>query len=138
KTMSPLAMCLPPYIVFCSLNANASAPGSLTSALIANILPFFSLQKFPSLLVTPNGLAITRAEERSDEGTAQRWGFIAVLGWHWHSWDGQHTSIGANEVRTYDRGLPPVVGSGSTPTRLNMITAPPRRTMPKKGSSAGS
>ena len=38
KIMSPLAMCLPPYIVFCSLNANAFALGSLTSALIANIL----------------------------------------------------------------------------------------------------
>src|SRR5205814_10365083 len=38
KIVSPLAMCLPPYIVFCSLNANVSVCGSLTSALIANII----------------------------------------------------------------------------------------------------
>src|SRR5207237_734263 len=38
KIVSPLAMCLPPYIVFCALNANVSTHGSLTSALIANII----------------------------------------------------------------------------------------------------
>src|SRR5439155_13692182 len=38
KIVSPLAMCLPLYIVFCALNANVSAHGSLTSALIANII----------------------------------------------------------------------------------------------------
>jgi hypothetical protein len=38
KIVSPLAMCLPPYIVLCALNANVSAHGSLTSALIANII----------------------------------------------------------------------------------------------------
>jgi hypothetical protein len=38
KIVSPLAICLPPYIVFCVLNANVFAPGSLTSALIANII----------------------------------------------------------------------------------------------------
>jgi hypothetical protein len=35
-------MCLPPYIVFCALNANVSAHGSLTSALIANIVLLIS------------------------------------------------------------------------------------------------
>src|SRR5438876_153104 len=39
KIVSPLAMCLPAYIVFCALNANVSAHESLTSALIANIIP---------------------------------------------------------------------------------------------------
>jgi len=39
-------MLLPPYIVFCLLNANAFALESLTSALIANILLLFSLQRF--------------------------------------------------------------------------------------------
>ena len=43
KIRSPLAMRLPPYIVFCSLNANAFAFGSLTSALIANILQSFAV-----------------------------------------------------------------------------------------------
>src|SRR4029077_6841861 len=38
KIGSPLAMCLPPYIVFCALNVNVSARGSLTSALITNII----------------------------------------------------------------------------------------------------
>jgi hypothetical protein len=38
KIVSPLAMCLPPYIVFCALNVNVSADGSLTSALIAKIM----------------------------------------------------------------------------------------------------
>src|SRR5438445_13164143 len=42
KIVSPLAMCLPPYIVFCALNANLSAHGSLTSALIANIILLIS------------------------------------------------------------------------------------------------
>jgi len=38
KIVSPLATCLPPYIVFCALKANVSAHGLLTSALIANIM----------------------------------------------------------------------------------------------------
>src|SRR5215468_8691790 len=38
KIESPLAMCLPPYIVFCALNANVCACGLLTLALIANIM----------------------------------------------------------------------------------------------------
>src|SRR5438094_9662952 len=38
KIVSPLAIRLPPYIVFCALNANVSVRGSLTSALIANII----------------------------------------------------------------------------------------------------
>jgi len=42
KIVSPLAMCLPPYIVFCALNAKVSPHGSLTSALIANIILFIS------------------------------------------------------------------------------------------------
>src|SRR5204863_3977509 len=42
KMVSPLAMCLPPYIVFCAVNANVCADGSLTSALIANIRRLFS------------------------------------------------------------------------------------------------
>src|SRR5215475_4362652 len=37
-------MCLPPYIVFCALNANVSANGSLTSALIANVI---SVRRLP-------------------------------------------------------------------------------------------
>src|SRR6266478_5105152 len=40
KMVSPLAMCLPPYIVFCALNANVSDDKSLTAALIANITLF--------------------------------------------------------------------------------------------------
>ena len=36
KTVSPAAICLPPYIVFCAMNANVFARGSRTSALIAN------------------------------------------------------------------------------------------------------
>ena len=44
KITSPLAICLPPYIVFWFPNANTSACGSMTSVLIANIV-FLSLQK---------------------------------------------------------------------------------------------
>src|SRR5207253_2375439 len=50
KIVSPLAMCLPPYIVFCALNANISAHGSLTSALIANII-LFTLAPLVSIAV---------------------------------------------------------------------------------------
>ena len=42
KIVSPLAIRLPPYIVFCALNANVSVRGSLTSALIANIMLLIS------------------------------------------------------------------------------------------------
>ena len=42
KIASPLAMRLPPYIVFCTLNVNVLARGSRTSALIANIMLFVS------------------------------------------------------------------------------------------------
>jgi hypothetical protein len=38
KTVSPSAICLPPYIVFCAVNANVFARGSQTSALIANAM----------------------------------------------------------------------------------------------------
>src|SRR5205807_4153145 len=38
KIISPLAMSLPAYIVFCALNTNVSTQGSLISALIANII----------------------------------------------------------------------------------------------------
>jgi hypothetical protein len=38
KTVSPSAICLPPYIVFCAVNANVFARGSLTSVLIANAM----------------------------------------------------------------------------------------------------
>ena len=48
KIVSPLAMCLPPYIVFCALNANVFARGSLTSALIANVMFFPELPRVPS------------------------------------------------------------------------------------------
>ena len=37
KTVSPSAICLPPYIVFCARKTNVSDPGSFTSALIAKI-----------------------------------------------------------------------------------------------------
>src|SRR5207237_4106213 len=37
KIVSPLAMCLPPYIVFWALNVKVSVRGSLTSALTANM-----------------------------------------------------------------------------------------------------
>src|SRR5262249_11935494 len=38
KILSSLAMCLPPYIVFCALNVNVLANESLTSALITNVI----------------------------------------------------------------------------------------------------
>src|SRR5207248_6535764 len=38
KIVSPSAMCLPPYIVFCAGNANLSTEESLTLALIENII----------------------------------------------------------------------------------------------------
>jgi hypothetical protein len=38
KPVSPLAMLLPPYIVFCASNANVFAFRSVTSPLIANII----------------------------------------------------------------------------------------------------
>src|SRR4030095_8656178 len=38
KTVSPSAICLPPYIVFCATNENAFARGSGISALIANAM----------------------------------------------------------------------------------------------------
>jgi hypothetical protein len=38
KIMSPLATCFPPYIVFCAVNVNVRARGSLTAALIANVI----------------------------------------------------------------------------------------------------
>src|SRR5262249_12915463 len=50
KILSPFAMYLPPYIVFCSLNANVSACGLLTSALIANVC-FLSLKTATDLSV---------------------------------------------------------------------------------------
>src|SRR4051812_27465966 len=37
STVSPAAMCLPPYIVLCSRKLNWSARGSVTSALMANM-----------------------------------------------------------------------------------------------------
>src|ERR1043166_8589879 len=40
KTVSPSAMCLPPYMVFCAVNANVFSRGSETSALIANAMLF--------------------------------------------------------------------------------------------------
>src|SRR5439155_10475887 len=49
KIVSPLAIRLPPYIVFCALNAKVSARRSLTSALIANIMHLVSRYS-PSLL----------------------------------------------------------------------------------------
>ena len=42
KIVSPLAMCLPPYMVFCARNAKVFAHGSLTSALIAKTMLFIS------------------------------------------------------------------------------------------------
>ena len=42
KTVSPEAMCLPPYIVFYAANANVSACGSLNSVLIAKLILFIS------------------------------------------------------------------------------------------------
>ena len=53
KIVSPLAMCLPPYIVFCAVNANVSAHRSLTSALIANIIVFVSHHYFPWMSMDP-------------------------------------------------------------------------------------
>jgi hypothetical protein len=38
NTVSPLAMCLPPYIVFCAANTNVLARRSRTSVLIANAM----------------------------------------------------------------------------------------------------
>ena len=38
NTVSPLAICLPPYIVFCAVKTNVFARGSRTSALIANAM----------------------------------------------------------------------------------------------------
>src|SRR5215831_20859043 len=38
KIVSPVLMYLPLYIVFCALNANVSARGSLTSTLMANVM----------------------------------------------------------------------------------------------------
>src|SRR5882724_662301 len=38
KTVSPSAICLPPYIVFCAVNVSVFARGSQTSALIANVM----------------------------------------------------------------------------------------------------
>jgi hypothetical protein len=38
NTVSPSAICLPRYIVFCAVNVNVFAPGSGTSALIANAM----------------------------------------------------------------------------------------------------
>jgi hypothetical protein len=38
KTVSPVAICLPPYIVFCAVNANSVASGSETFALTANAM----------------------------------------------------------------------------------------------------
>src|SRR5262245_30778650 len=38
KMVSPSAICLPPYIVFCAVNVNALARGASISALIANAM----------------------------------------------------------------------------------------------------
>jgi hypothetical protein len=46
KIVSPLAMCLPPYIVFCALNSNLSADGSSICALIAKITLLVSRYRF--------------------------------------------------------------------------------------------
>src|SRR5262245_24345625 len=51
KIASPLAIRLPPYIVFCALKANVSARGSLTSALMANVMLLLSRK-------TRHGLAL--------------------------------------------------------------------------------
>jgi hypothetical protein len=45
KTVSPSAICLPPNIVFCAVNANVFARGSQTSALIANAMHLLSRPK---------------------------------------------------------------------------------------------
>src|SRR5262249_37336773 len=45
KIASPLAMRLPPYIVFCALNANVFARGSTTAALIANVMLLVSRKR---------------------------------------------------------------------------------------------
>jgi hypothetical protein len=50
-------MCLPPYIVFCALNANVFANGSLTSALIANIMLLTSYHYF---IAVQGGPGLTR------------------------------------------------------------------------------
>ena len=42
KIVSPWAICLPPYIVFCARNKNVYAEASLTSTLIANIMHLIS------------------------------------------------------------------------------------------------
>src|SRR5205814_302890 len=38
KTVSPLAMCLPPYIVFCARKANVFARSAVTCALMAYVI----------------------------------------------------------------------------------------------------
>ena len=38
KMVSPAAMCLPPYMVFCAVNVKLAARGSSISALIANAM----------------------------------------------------------------------------------------------------
>jgi hypothetical protein len=63
KIVSPLAMRLPPYIVFCAPNLNVSALGSLTAALIANVI---SARRLPILGIqakTPIRLLDQRSEE---------------------------------------------------------------------------
>src|SRR3954471_14977730 len=45
KTVSPSAICFPPYIVFCATNENAFARGSGISALIANAMIAWSRRR---------------------------------------------------------------------------------------------
>src|SRR5215510_2621949 len=54
KTVSPSAICLPPYIVFCAVNANVFARESQTSALIANAMLLLSENSLPRQLLAQN------------------------------------------------------------------------------------
>src|SRR5439155_14492080 len=97
KIVSPLAMCLPLYIVFCALNANVSAHGSLTSALIANIILL-------SRTINFHGRHGARPNETklSHRWRQRAWiamvGFLRSVGggWFvkaWNGWLGQHERL---------------------------------------------
>ena len=74
KTVSPAAICLPPYIVFCAVNANVFARGSQTPALIANAMLLHSTRM--GIAVIPAAGPTRRIRPTSREKSATSYATI--------------------------------------------------------------
>ena len=63
--MAPLAVCLPPYIVFCAVNVDNSVWRSVTSALIAKHRAFRMAPWLGELLLAPSAISTIGAQPRA-------------------------------------------------------------------------